>query len=119
MTNPATLPYDAVLLPLSRQRGVMGALVAGEADGLIIASQMQYGVEGDAISALAASLYRKARLSAAAAGLGSVQLLRLEAEGGHICAIGRDDLVVVVLADTRANIGLLRSTMMRVIPLLP
>ncbi|MDQ6887093.1 MAG: roadblock/LC7 domain-containing protein [Gemmatimonadota bacterium] len=119
MTSPATLPYDAVLLPLSRQRGVLGALVAGERDGLIVASQMQYGVQGEATAALAASLYRKARLSAQAAGLGSVQLLRLEAEAGHICAIGRDDLVVVVLADSRANVGLLRSAMLRAIQLLP
>ena len=45
-------------------------------------------------------MYRKARLSAAAARLGSVAFLQLDAERGRICAAGgRGDLVLVVVAD--------------------
>ena len=47
------------------------------------------GDPGEVVAALAASLYRKARLCSAAAGLGTVSFLQLDAERGHICAVGR------------------------------
>jgi predicted regulator of Ras-like GTPase activity (Roadblock/LC7/MglB family) len=105
--------YRDLLSPLTRQRAVLGCMVVGESDGLIVDSTLQVGVQGEAVAALAASLYRKARLSAEAASLGSVSFLRLEAEGGHLCIAGRNDLVVVAVAETRVNIGLLRAAMLR------
>jgi predicted regulator of Ras-like GTPase activity (Roadblock/LC7/MglB family) len=105
--------YRALIAPLTRQRAVLGCMVVGESDGLIIDSTLQVGVHGDAVAALAASLYRKARLSADAAGLGQVSFLRLEAGDGHVCVAGRKDLVIVTVAEGRANIGLLRAEMLR------
>jgi predicted regulator of Ras-like GTPase activity (Roadblock/LC7/MglB family) len=108
-----TVPFRDVMMPLTRQRAVLGCLVVAESDGLIVDSALQIGVQGDAVAALAASLYRKARLSSETAGLGTVAFLRMEAEQGHICAVGRDDLLLVVVAESRVNIGLLRAEMLR------
>ena len=55
------------------------ALVVSERDGIVVESNLQIGQSGDRVAALAASLYRKARLSARAAGLGAVSFMQLEA----------------------------------------
>jgi predicted regulator of Ras-like GTPase activity (Roadblock/LC7/MglB family) len=102
-----------ILSALTRQRGVTGSLLVDETDGMIIDATLQVGMKGTAFAALAASLYRKARLSADAAGLGAVSFVRLRAAEGHMCAAGRKDLVLVIIADTRANIGLIRQEMLK------
>ena len=106
-------PFETVLGGLIRQRGVLGSLVVGEDDGIIIDANLQVGVDGKMIAALAAALYRRARLSAQAAGLGAVAFLQLEAVGGHLCVAGRDGLVLVALTEPRAHIGLIRSAMLQ------
>ena len=58
--------FTPVLDGLTRQRGVRAALVASEQDGIVVDSSLQIGQSGDRVAALAASLYRKARLSARA-----------------------------------------------------
>lgn len=106
-------PFAPLLTSLTRQRGVVGSMVVGEVDGMIVDSNLQLGLRGTAVAALAASLYRKARLSASAAGLGAVVFLRLEAQRGHIFAAGRDELVLVAVAGEGANVGLVRVEMLR------
>ena len=106
-------PFADLLTTLTRQRGVLGSLVVSESDGIIVDSNLQIGVRGGAVAALAASLYRKARLSARAAGLGEAAFLQLEARQGWVCAAGRNDLVVVTVAESRANVGLIRVEMLR------
>jgi len=102
-------PFRAVLESLTRQRGVRASLIVSENDGLVVESSLRFGQDGDRVAALAASMYRKARLSARAAQLGAVAFLQLDAERGRICAVGgRNDLVVVVVADPAANVGLIR-----------
>jgi predicted regulator of Ras-like GTPase activity (Roadblock/LC7/MglB family) len=106
--------YTPVLESLTRQRGVRASLIVSEGDGLVVDSNLRFGQDGDRVAALAASMYRKARLSAAAARLGSVAFLQLDAERGRICAAGgRGDLVLVVVADTTANVGLIRVELLR------
>ena len=102
-----------ILSALTRQRGVTGSLLVDEGDGVIIDATLHVGMKGPAFAALAASLYRKARLSADAAGLGGVTFLRLRAEQGHVCAAGKNELVLVIVADARANIGLIRQEMLK------
>ncbi len=111
--------FADLLTTLTRQRGVLGSLVVSESDGIIVDSNLQIGVRGTAVAALAASLYRKARLSARAAGLGEAAFLQLEAERGWVCAAGRNDLVVVTVAESRANVGLIRVEMLRALESLP
>ena len=108
-----TSPFSALLASLIRHRGVTGCMVVGEADGMIVDSSLQIGVNGDAFAALSASLYRKARRAAIAAGFGSTGFFELDAEGGRVCAAGRNELVIVVVAEARANVGLLRVEMLK------
>ena len=110
MTNA----FGSVLEQLTRQRGVRASLIVSETDGLIVDATLRFGEDGDRVAALTASLYRKARLSAAAARLGDVAFLQLDAEQGRICAIGgRNDLVVMVVAEPAANVGLIRVELLK------
>lgn len=105
--------FSRVLDTLIRQRGVRASLVVSATDGITIDSNLQIGQDGSRVAALAASLYRKARLSASAAGLGATGFLQLEAEDGRLCMIGGDDVVLVVVAERDANVGLIRVEMLR------
>lgn len=105
-------PFRPLLATLARHRGVVGSMVVGEADGVIVDATLHIGVAGDAVAALAASLYRKARRSSLAAGFGEVGFLTLEAELGRLCVAGRGDLVLIAVADRTANVGLLRADML-------
>ena len=105
--------FGALLDSLTRQRGVIAGMVVSESDGIIIDSNLQVGVQGDRVAALAASLYRKARMSATAAGLGTASFFQLEATGGRLCAVGRNDLVVVVVTEVQVNVGLIRMELLR------
>ena len=106
-------PFTTMLQTLSRQRGVSAALIVSEQDGIVVDSNLQIGQRGDRVAALAASLYRKARLSARAAGMGAVSFMQLEAPNGRLCAIGAGDLVIVVVAAATVNVGLVRVELMR------
>ena len=108
-------PFGSALQALTRLRGVHASLVVDENDGLVVDSNLQIGQNGDRVAALAAALYRKARLSARAAKLGQATFMQLEAERGRICAAGRNDLVLVVVADPAANIGLIRVEMLKAV----
>ncbi len=110
-----TSPFTAMLQTLSRQRGVTAALVVSEQDGIVIDSNLQIGQQGDRVAALAAALYRKARLSAEAAGLGAVSFLQLEAPNGRLCAVGAGELVLVVVAASAVNVGLVRVELLRAV----
>ena len=112
-----TSPFTAVLGALIRHRGVSGCLVVGEQDGMVVEANLQIGVKGDAIAALSASLYRKARRSALAAGFGEAGFFELTADRGRVCAVGRNDLVLVVIAEASVNVGLIRVEMLRAMEL--
>ena len=106
-------PFASMLADITRVRGVSGCMVVAEADGLIVGSVVEASMRGPAVAALAASLYRKARLSAGAAGFGAAAFMQLEAERGRVCAVGRNGLVLVAVAEPRANVGLIRVEMLR------
>ena len=106
-------PFTDVLDSLTRHRGVRASLVVSATDGITIDSNLQIGQDGNRVAALAASLYRKARKSAQAAGFGTTGFMQLEAEDGRLCLLGGDDIVLVVVADRSANVGLIRVDMLR------
>jgi predicted regulator of Ras-like GTPase activity (Roadblock/LC7/MglB family) len=108
-------PFSDVLDTLTRQRGVSAALVVSEQDGIVVDSNLQIGQSGDRVAALAASLYRKARLSARAAGMGAVSFMQLEAPQGRLCAVGGGELVLVVVAEPAVNVGLVRVELLRAV----
>jgi predicted regulator of Ras-like GTPase activity (Roadblock/LC7/MglB family) len=105
--------FTAVLESLTRQRGVRASLVVSANDGIMVDSNLQIGQDGSRVAALAASLYRKARRSAQAAGLGMTGFMHLDAESGRLCIIGGDEIVLVVVAEPDANVGLIRVEMLR------
>jgi hypothetical protein len=108
-------PFADMLDSLTKQRGVTAALVVSERDGIIVDSNLQIGQPGEKVAALAASLYRKARLSARAAGMGAVSFMQLEAPAGRICAVGGGSLVLVVVAESSVNVGLVRVELLRAV----
>ena len=105
--------FTGLITTLTRQRGALGCLVVSERGGIIIDADVQAGVDAAAVAALAAALYRRARLCPEAAGLSTVSFLQLESERGHICAAGRDDLVAVVVAETGAPVAQLRTVILQ------
>ena len=109
-----TNAVGSVLETLTRQRGVRASLIVSETDGLIVDATLRVGQDGDRVAALAASLFRKARLSAAAARLGDVAFMQMDAEQGRICAVGgKSDLVLMVVAEPTANVGLIRVELLK------
>jgi predicted regulator of Ras-like GTPase activity (Roadblock/LC7/MglB family) len=84
---------------------------------MIVEANLQIGVNGNAFAALSASLYRKARRSAAAAGFGEAGFFELTADGGRVCAVGRNDLVLVVIGEPNVNVGIIRVEMLRALEL--
>ena len=112
-------PLTHLTESLIRNRGVLGAMVVGLDDGLIVNSTLQIGVNGNAFAALTASLYRKARRSASAAGFGATGFLELSAEQGRVCAAGGEELVLVVVCESRVNVGMLRVELLRAVAHLP
>jgi predicted regulator of Ras-like GTPase activity (Roadblock/LC7/MglB family) len=108
-------PFAPMLDAMTRQRGVTAALVVSERDGIIVDSNLQIGQNGEKVAALAASLYRKARLSARAAGMGAVSFMQLEAPAGRICAVGGGSLVLIVVAESTVNVGLVRVELLRAV----
>ncbi len=109
-------PFTAVLQAVARERGVTAALIVSERDGIIIDAHMHVGIAEDHVAALAASLYRKARLAAGAAGLGDTSFIQLDAPRGRILAVGAGELVLVVVASPSINVGRVRMEMLRAAP---
>lgn len=110
--------FTPTLTSLTRLRGVLASLVVSERDGIVVDCNLQVGQEGDRVAALAASLYRKSRLSARAAGLGHAAFMQLDAEEGRVCVAGRGDLLLVIVAQPSANVGLIRVEMLRAVEVL-
>ena len=106
-------PFTQILDTLTRQRGVSACMVVAAEDGVIVDSNLQFGQDGNRFAALAASLYRKARQSAHAAGLGATGFMQLEADAGRLCIHGGTELILVVVADPDGNVGLIRVEMRR------
>jgi predicted regulator of Ras-like GTPase activity (Roadblock/LC7/MglB family) len=105
--------FGAVISAVTRHRGVTACLVVSDEDGIVVDGTAQIGVNTSAFAALTASLYRKAARAAEAAGFGGVSVFELEAERGRVVAAGRRGLLVVAIADTGANLGLLRVELLR------
>jgi predicted regulator of Ras-like GTPase activity (Roadblock/LC7/MglB family) len=112
-------PFSALLASLIRHRGVTGCMVVGEGDGMIVESSLQIGVNGSAVAALTASLYRKAQRASAAAGFGSTGFFELDAEGGRLCAAGRNELVLIIIAAAKVNVGIIRVEMLKALESFP
>ena len=110
----ATDQLQRALDRISRVRGVRGSMWVAAEDGIPVAQLLMEGVKGKAVAALAASLARKVSGAAAATGAGRVRFVQMEAAGGTLLvAPAAQDLLIVALAESRVNIGLVRLEMIR------
>jgi predicted regulator of Ras-like GTPase activity (Roadblock/LC7/MglB family) len=105
--------FGPAIAAVARHRGVTACLVVAEEDGIVVDGTAQIGVDTAAFAALTASLYRKASRAADSAGFGTVSFCDLEAESGRVLAAGRNGLVVIVVAESRVNLGLVRVELLR------
>ena len=113
-----TQAFELVVATLQRQQGVLGAMLVGIDDGMVIAGDAGPGRDADTAAALAASLVRRTRTAAADAGLGDAGFVRLEADRGHMCATARGDVVLVTVASNGINLGKLRLEMLSAVEML-
>lgn len=100
--------FNEALDRLSRVAGVRGALIVETDAGVPVLSELAEGVEGDAIAALASSLFRRTNKAAQTASFGGLRTLQLEADGGHVIVANGGDLLVVVVAEKNAQLGQVR-----------
>jgi predicted regulator of Ras-like GTPase activity (Roadblock/LC7/MglB family) len=100
--------YTTALDRLSHVPGVRGALIVETDAGVPIMSELAEGVEGTAVAALAASLFRRTDKAAQTATFGNLRTMQLEAEGGHVIVANGGDLLIVVIAERGAQLGMVR-----------
>jgi predicted regulator of Ras-like GTPase activity (Roadblock/LC7/MglB family) len=101
-------PYRTSVERLSRVAGVRGALVVELDAGVPVSAELSEEISGEAVAALAAAFFRSTNSAAGAAGFGVARTLQLEAGGGHVIVVGAGDLIVVVVAERAAQLGLIR-----------
>jgi predicted regulator of Ras-like GTPase activity (Roadblock/LC7/MglB family) len=103
--------FTPTLNALCRERGVRAAAAVTADDGTLIDFVLRVGDDGQQVAALAASLYRKARRSADAAGMGVTTLLHLEAELGRLFVIGWGHVLLIAVTEPEVNVGAVRVAM--------
>ena len=116
---------DGTLDPLVRIRGVRGALLvsaedavvipveAARASGLVIAEASMAGLDGAAVAALTASVVTRCRKACLAGGLRPPRLVQLTAARGVVLAAVGTELLVVAVAATDGDLGMLRLALLR------
>ena len=107
-----TEQYESVVAQLERQPGVIGAMLVGVEDGLVIAGAGTLDQSWEPAAALASSVFRRTRTASANAGLGEATFVRLEADRGHVCATAKGEIVLVAVARANINLGRLRLEML-------
>ncbi len=100
--------YAEALERLSRVPGVQGALIVDMEAGVPVVAELAQGVDGSAIAALAASLFRRSTRASQTASFGHLRTLQLEAEGGHVVVASGTELLVVVVTEKTAQLGMVR-----------
>ena len=109
-----THQLQGVLDALTRVRGVQGAMFVAREDGLVIAETLMARVRGRALAALAASVFGKFTWVAGAAAAGEPRFLHLQcSEGAVLVLAAGEDVLVVIVTDRNANVGLVRLEMLR------
>jgi len=110
--------YGALLNRVNRVSGVRGSMVVALEDGLIVEDDLMVGVPGEAVAALVASIFRRARRSVEGAELGAAQFVQVEGDDGLLFAAAPPqlgDLLLVVVAESWVNVGLVRLEAAKVV----
>jgi predicted regulator of Ras-like GTPase activity (Roadblock/LC7/MglB family) len=93
--------------------GVRGSLLVSATDGLVVAERLMDGIDGRAIAALVANLIQRLSRATSGAGLENPTFVQLRGSSGSVLAApGRDDLVLVAVVESDANLGRARIEML-------
>ena len=106
--------YSSAVARLSRVAGVRGALVVDAETAVPVAAELREGVNGTALAALAAALYLRTAEATASAQLGVVDSVQLDADDGHVTMVGSGDLILIVISERSAQLGMVRIEARRV-----
>ena len=110
----ARAAFERALDQVTRVRGVRGAMVISEQDGLMVAEQLLEGIKGSAVAALTASLSRRLTLALEAAGTGPPAFWHLQGDDGALLAVpAAGGMLVVAVATPDVNAGLVRLELRR------
>jgi predicted regulator of Ras-like GTPase activity (Roadblock/LC7/MglB family) len=106
--------YSQSLDRVTRVRGVRGAMLVAGDDGLVIAEQLMEGIKGPAVAALAASLATRLRRAMGAAGVGNSLFWHLQCDQGALLVVfSGSGVLVVAVAESDVNVGLVRLELLR------
>jgi predicted regulator of Ras-like GTPase activity (Roadblock/LC7/MglB family) len=105
--------FTATVERLSRIAGVRGALIVESDAGVPVVSELSEGVNGTAVAALAASMFRRTLQATETAQFGRLSTLQLEADAGHVVVVDAGELILVVVAGRDAQLGMIRLEAMR------
>lgn len=100
--------YSEALARLSHVPGVRGALIVETEAGVPVVAELVEGVDGGALAALAASLFRRNNNAAQSVAFGALRTMQLEADNGHVVVANGGELLVVVVAEKSAQLGMVR-----------
>lgn len=100
--------FTAAVERLSRVAGVRGALIVEMDTAVPVVAELSDGVNGTAVAALAASLFRRTAQASETAQFGRLTTLQLEADEGHVLAVDAGELILVVITEQDAQLGLIR-----------
>lgn len=99
---------EKTLTMLTRIDGVRGAMVVDGEAGVPVLSKLATGVQETALAALSGVLFSRSADASQSAGYGSLGVLQLQATGGHMVIAGAGPLLIVVLTEPDARLGLVR-----------
>lgn len=104
--------FKGTLDSVMKMPGIRGALVVAVHDGLVVDGRVHVDVQGAAVAALAASLYRRAcQATGDSDDVG--RFVELEAEQGRIMIAGAGELALMAVVEKRANAGQARLAVRR------
>jgi predicted regulator of Ras-like GTPase activity (Roadblock/LC7/MglB family) len=107
---------DQALERVTQVPGVRGSLLISADDGLVVAERLMEGLDGRAVAALTASLVQRLGRATGEAGLQRPTFVHLRGEAGSVLAApGPNDLVLVAVVDSDANLGRARIEMLDVV----
>jgi predicted regulator of Ras-like GTPase activity (Roadblock/LC7/MglB family) len=108
--------YTAAVERLSRISGVRGALLVDSEAAVPVIAELSEGVNGTALAALTASLFRRVAQASERARFCGLTTMQLEAEDGYIVAVGAgqaQELILVAVAEHDAQLGMVRVEALR------
>lgn len=99
-----------ILSDLNKTPGITGSMVVGN-DGIVIAADLEAGVEGDTVGALAASITQSIQKSLDRLRTSPLSQVTIEADDAKLFFSDAGLGILVVTAEKDVNIGLIRLEM--------